>query len=167
MRTASFTIIALLGVACAAGSTVGAARAPDTGPASLLRFSAEASIVVDSLAGWRYMRLAASIQNPGAGPVSFTLHRPCSVLGVLYRTADRRGRPAWREDWDIGGCKSLEWAVTLRGDSALTLSTAVATRDILGDSLPRGVYHVIALVLLEEAPARHVEFPAGAIELQP
>jgi hypothetical protein len=168
IRTASCVVVAANAVACGGGSTVGAAPVTNTGPAQGLRFRAEASIVVGPRpSDWRYMRLVASVHNAGVAPVPVTLRMRCPVVAVIYRTADHRKRPAWRQDWQVGGCKSIPRTLTLPSDSTLTLSTSVATRNILGDSLRARIYYVSALVGIAEGPGGSVEILAGPIQLTP
>ena len=101
-----------------------------------------------------------TITNRGASLVRLTLPDGCAVLLRAYRSADARA-PAYDALHNVVCTLALQ-EVTIPPGERQQLAARSDAREILGDSLPDGTYHLRALV---RPNGGEVEVPAGTVPL--
>jgi hypothetical protein len=141
-----------------------APAAPDTGA------GADGSVVVD---GVRYSAATAvlesfpvqlhttvDIENTGAAAAHLQFPSGCVVLLRAYRAAADPS-PAWDQGRTVM-CTMAIQLLELEPGASRQYGTRTDAREILGDSLPAGAYHLRAYVAVNGGV---VEVPAGSVEL--
>lgn len=101
-----------------------------------------------------------TLTNRGTTPVTLTLPDGCAVLLRAYRS-ENATTPAYDAQRNVACTLALQ-EVTLPPGDREQFSTRSDAREILGDSLPDGTYHLRALV---RPNGGVVEVPAGVVQL--
>lgn len=85
----------------------------------------------------------------------------CLLQMRAYTSAARNGVPVW-DRVRQGGCGRLRTRITLGPGQAQRATAVVSALELLGDSLPSGVYHFEARL---EPDGRTIHLPAGQTHL--
>lgn len=112
--------------------------------------------------GW----LATTLYVRSAGLAGTSLeYGGCPFIVRMYRTPARTGRPAWDAlAVPNTACQAYLVRRHLGFEEELTLTALTLPREVLGDSLPAGRYHVAALV---RPNGDSVIVAAGEVDLAP
>lgn len=133
------------------------AAAGDTVRVGDLRFTASTA-VLESFP----VQLRTTVEVVNTGTTAATLEFPsgCTVLLRAYRSrAD--AEPAWDQALAVM-CTMAIQIVTLQAGERASYATAADAREILGDSLPDGTYHLRAWMSFN---GTSIEVPAGSVQL--
>jgi hypothetical protein len=129
---------------------------PESITHDLMTYTAISVIAGDAVHG----RVIATLTNAGGALEEFP--RECAMELVAYRSRERRdsaprsGAPDWRS---TRSCASGWQQVTLFGGQSLFFDHIVSAREILGNSLPEGMYYFAAIM---HTRTRHVWISAGS-----
>jgi hypothetical protein len=162
LKSMRLVLTLLAGVACADTTD------PDTplGPAGIhtdgeLTFRGQTAPSVTT-PGW----LATTLYVRGASLGGLSLqYGGCPFTVRMYRTPDRAGLPAWDAlAVPNTACQAYLVRRHLGFGEELALTALTLPREVLGDSLPAGRYHVAALV---RPNGDSVVVAAGHVDLAP
>ena len=106
------------------------------------------------------LHTTVTVTNQTSGRHSVTFRDGCIVLLRAYNTAT-----ATAATWDAGrqtACTMALVTVPLEAGASKAFTTVVSARDILGDSLPNGSYHIKAYLRPLSA---NVELSTGPVPL--
>jgi hypothetical protein len=177
MRYIPFSTALLLAACTATGASDGDDRAASGDPADSPRAHApdtgadvDGSVVVD---GVRYSAATAvlesfpvqlhttvDIENTGGAAAHLQFPSGCVVLLRAYRAAADPS-PAWDQGRTVM-CTMAIQMLELEPGASRQYGTRTDAREILGDSLPAGAYHLRAYIAVNGSV---VEVPAGSVEL--
>lgn len=98
------------------------------------------------------------------------VRRAFCALWIRISADASRSTVAWDEEAWLNatravGCKAPTVERVLAPGATETLGEAVAVSDVLGDSLPAGVYHLTAAVVIGDPGLSIVDVPAGSLDL--
>lgn len=120
--------------------------------------------VVGSANGTLRANVTATLTHAGGSLDEFP--RDCPIELVAYRAKDRRdsaprsGAPDWRP---TRPCSNAWAQVILNRGQSTSFETTAAAREILGSTLPEGLYHFAVVV---HTRTRRVWLAAGSAELR-
>jgi hypothetical protein len=132
-----------------------AASAVDAGG---IRYTAE-TMILESFPV--QLRTVVTMTNPGDRERVVEMPGGCPVTLRAYRTPERSGAPAWDQSREIV-CTMQLMIVRLAPGERREITGRADAREVLGDSLANGLYHLTALAFPDRGV---VEIPAGEAEL--
>lgn len=145
--------LSAVAIACSTAAEPGAGGLTEGG----LRYTAETRVLESFPV---QLRTPVIVANPGGRSVRMELSSGCAVQLVVYRTAERTA-PVWDQS-RVQACTMALQIVDLDGGATRTFEGRTDAREILGDSLPDGTYHISAVMHVNQ---RRIEVPAGAAQL--
>lgn len=109
----------------------------------------------------RAVRTVVTMANRSRDSVTVGFADFCVARLRAYAQVSRRPPAAWRQP-DGEGCGPLPTQVVIPPGRSLRTETGARASEVLGDSLPGGIYHFAVLLQPDGAP---LEIPAGSASL--
>lgn len=106
------------------------------------------------------LRTVVTMTNTGTAPVTLTMPDGCIVLLRAYADAAAT-RPVF-DQRTVLSCTMALVDVRIAAGQSVQFETRSDAREVLGDRLPDGRYHLRAVV---RPDGREIEVPAGVVEL--
>lgn len=105
--------------------------------------------------------VTVQLSNTGTDSTRASAGEQCAVRFQLHSAGDSVGRPRW--SGRVGACRASGGVAVLAPGQTELLRTAVAVRDVLGDSLPGGRYLVSAVLTID---GDSMTSAAGTLEIR-